>query len=176
MEVVEKGIYQYSLDGVLIAKYNNVNDVVINNEYTKTTINNAIFGIQKTAYGYKWLNVKKYIFNPRSKQIVDIILSITNMEHDIMIAKNRKKEIVFVRQLIHYFLKKETKLSLNQIGLLTGDQDHATTLHSVKKIKGYLEINDADIKYYVNSCQEEINKIRNFYFKTWVPIYDHSKL
>lgn len=176
MEVLEKGIYQYSMNGNLIAKYENIKDITIKKQYLATTICNAIAGRTKTAYGYKWINTKKYFFNFRSKQIVDIVIKKTGIKHDLLIAKGRNKEIIRARQLAHYLLKQETNLTLTQIGLLTGGQDHSTISYSCKKISGYLDINDADIKYYVASCQEEIDKIRNFYFKQWIPIYDHSKI
>lgn len=176
MEALEKGIYQYDLDGVLIAKYDTFNDITENKEYLKGTIFNAITGNQKTAYGYKWLKVNKSFFSFHSKKIIDIVLKEMNLDYELMIAKTRKHEVVRARQLIHFFLKKETKLSLSQIGLLTGGQDHTTIIHSCKKIKGYLDINDLDIMYYVNVCQKEINKIMNFNFKMWVPVYEHSKL
>ncbi len=120
--------------------------------------------------------MKRPFFNTRSDQIIDIVLNVTNTEYAVFIAKCRKREIVRSRQIAQYLLKKDDVLSLSKIGELTGGKDHATIISSYKRIKGYLEIKDKTIIRLVNACEQQIKKIRNFHFKMWIPIYEHSKI
>ena len=60
---------------------------------------------------------------------------INNYELDCEIKdKVRKRQIVEIRQLSHYFVRKNTKLSYADIGILIGDKDHATVMHSIKQV------------------------------------------
>jgi chromosomal replication initiator protein len=52
--------------------------------------------------------------------------------------KTRKGEYVYLRQICHYFSKKETKEPEKIIGLYFGNKDRTTVLHSIKVIEGYL--------------------------------------
>jgi len=58
------------------------------------------------------------------------------------IIKSTKREIVFIRQVVQYFLKHHTKFSLEKIGEETGGCDHATIIYSVNTIQGFLDIED----------------------------------
>jgi chromosomal replication initiation ATPase DnaA len=63
---------------------------------------------------------------------------------DIFVT-SRKRELAEPRQMAQAFLKKLTKLTLPEIGKLTGGKDHATVLYSVKKIKELVET-DKDVR------------------------------
>ena len=54
-------------------------------------------------------------------------------------SRTRKREIARPRQLIMYFARKHTKLSLNKIGAFCGNKDHATVLHSCKTIEKLIQ-------------------------------------
>jgi hypothetical protein len=54
--------------------------------------------------------------------------------------KSRKREIVFPRQLVIFFLKKYTKQSWSQIGKYYG-KDHATAMYSVETINNFIDTN-----------------------------------
>lgn len=56
-----------------------------------------------------------------------------------LLKKSKLREIAEPRQIAQYFLSINTKLSLNVIKDYTGF-DHATILHSVRKIEGFLEV------------------------------------
>ena len=104
--------------------------------------------------------------------------------------KNRKKEIIRYRQWFHYFartMNPEHIVSSTSIGAYYSDvslhkYDHATILHSVRKIKGYLDVSKqdreikSDISYIINSklnrnfvkpiignCAEQPFKITRYY-------------
>jgi hypothetical protein len=77
-----------------------------------------------------------------------------------IIQKTKKREIVEMRQIFHFFIVekmvnvKVKKITLGEIGYLTGGHDHATILHSVKTIKNLSETN-ADFR-------EKIIRIREY--------------
>jgi chromosomal replication initiation ATPase DnaA len=72
---------------------------------------------------------------------------------------NRKKELVFKRQLICWYLKKNTKLTLQEIGDICGKKDHTTVLHGVKTVDNYLEYNDKVFKETVYEINTELRAI-----------------
>lgn len=103
-------------------------------------------------------------------------------------VKNRRRHLVEARQISMYFLKKYTLLSLSSIGAIFVEKDgkkkdHATVLHAVKTISGYLEndkrvidlCTDIDIKikraipYIRNmskpSLTQEIDRVKSFNIK-----------
>jgi len=61
-----------------------------------------------------------------------------------MKSKMKKEEIVEVRQIAMYFLRKYTRLSLKNIGSHFGNRDHSTVIHSLKKVQDLAEVE----KYY----------------------------
>lgn len=59
--------------------------------------------------------------------------------------KSRKREILIPRQALQYWLKKNTQLTLTEIGKMTGGKDHATVLHSTRQIESFLFMKDQDM-------------------------------
>ena len=53
--------------------------------------------------------------------------------------KIRKRQIVEIRQMSHYFIRHNTKLSFADIGIIAGDKDHATVMHSIKQVNNLKE-------------------------------------
>lgn len=56
----------------------------------------------------------------------------------------RKREIVNVRQIIHFFIKKYTNKSLKDIAWENGRLDHASCVHSLKTVNNLI---DSDKQY-----------------------------
>ena len=71
---------------------------------------------------------------------------------------NRKKELVFKRQLICWYLKKNTKLTLQEIGDICGGKNHATVLHAIKSIENYKTYRD---KYFIEITDELNTDLKN---------------
>ncbi|MBI9052486.1 MAG: hypothetical protein JEY96_01630 [Bacteroidales bacterium] len=71
--------------------------------------------------------------------------------------KDRKREIVKPRQQAHYFAKLLTKDSLATIGLVIGEKDHATVLHSIKTVNN---LKDTDAKY-----RQELELLEKFIYR-----------
>lgn len=73
----------------------------------------------------------------KANKIIDIILKICDVTIIKIKSNSRLKEIRQPRQLIHYFLRKNTELSLWSIANLT-DNDHSTVMHSIKTVENDL--------------------------------------
>jgi hypothetical protein len=74
--------------------------------------------------------------------------------------ETREGEIVYARQLIHYFSVLFDVGTLKWIGEQTGGKDHATVMHSVKVINNYRDTNKtkrSKIDYY----EKLINKLKD---------------
>lgn len=75
---------------------------------------------------------------------------------------SRKRELVYARQIIAYFLGRYTKLSLAKIGEEIGGYDHATILFAEKQINDLYDVdkdvrNDIEkIKIMINNKKENI--------------------
>ena len=67
----------------------------------------------------------------------------------------RKREIVFARQMCHYFMSKQKKYTLKKIGRLCGNRDHATILHSIRTINNLIEF-DKNIKHDYEKLRSKI--------------------
>lgn len=84
----------------------------------------------------------------------------TTLENMIK-KKSRKKEVVAVRHIYRFLLNKNTKLSLKQIGKLSGGADHTTVLHSVGVINTFLSYPNKDQSTYITPVMEGLKKIIN---------------
>lgn len=93
-------------------------------------------------------------------EIQQIICEGEHIEPQILRSKTRKREVVFTRQLIMYFLKQKTKESLSHIGSHF-NRDHATVIHACKQIND-LSYSDWDIKAKVKFYEHMITKLNNF--------------
>jgi len=83
--------------------------------------------------------------------IIETICTCRNVNPDIICMKSRKREIVETRQICHYFAKMKTNHSNAFIGALIGRKDHATVIHSTKKVNNIIDTN--------KNFKEEIERI-----------------
>lgn len=97
------------------------------------------------------------------KKIEAIICAGENLSPETIHAISQKKEVVQARQIISYFAKKETSLTLDKIGQYFG-KDHATALHSVKTVNNYIDT-DSIYRNKIRGYQEEINKHKEVFKK-----------
>jgi chromosomal replication initiation ATPase DnaA len=81
------------------------------------------------------------------EEITTIICQYFNSSLAEVRGKCRKREFVIVRHWIHYYAKRMTKLTLQQIADYTY-KNHATVLNSIVKINGYLETDKQAVKVY----------------------------
>lgn len=71
----------------------------------------------------------------------------------------RNRDLVFKRQLLMWYLRKNTNLSLSRIGQICGKKDHATTLHAFRTVNNYLEYNDKVFMATVDEINTELRAI-----------------
>lgn len=79
------------------------------------------------------------------------------VNYSTLFEKSRKRERVFVRNIIRYYLKFHFKnpLTLKSIGVITGGCDHATVIHSIDEIKNISPF-DKVTKSFVEDCIKEM--------------------
>ena len=75
-------------------------------------------------------------------------------------SKSRKRELVFARQVIIFFMKELTKESLAKIGSYLG-KDHATVIHSCRTINDLVET-DKSIRMKIHLYREKIKLLMEF--------------
>jgi chromosomal replication initiation ATPase DnaA len=75
-------------------------------------------------------------------RIVKAILEVLGVEESMMLSKSRKRDSVFARQVVAYFLRENTQLTLRDIGLMLGDRDHTTVIHSIQTIRDQVAVDD----------------------------------
>jgi len=66
----------------------------------------------------------------------------------------RIRRLVDIRRYCYYFIRTYTNLPYEEIGALY-DQDHATVMHHVKKVTGWLEV-DSSVMNEVEEIREKI--------------------
>lgn len=66
--------------------------------------------------------------------IIDTIIQVEGVDRDTVFARGRKRELVFCRQLICWFLRRLTNLTLSAIARAINACDHTTVIYSIKAI------------------------------------------
>ena len=66
---------------------------------------------------------------------VEIMELLEHMVKGSIISISRKKEIVMIRHILMYIIRKTTPDSLQKIGLDLGNRDHTTIIHAIRKIE-----------------------------------------
>lgn len=84
--------------------------------------------------------------NERKKITLDMIIESTceyfDIKQDEIYGKSRKSNVVLVRQMSMYLAQKHTKMTASKIGVLIGNRNHATVIHSVKTIDERLKVDN----------------------------------
>lgn len=76
---------------------------------------------------------------PKLKKIIWEVCFQTEMNWLDIKSQRRDKHLVIVRQYLMWRLKKETTLSLPQIGRQIGGRDHTTVLYGVRKYQDLMD-------------------------------------
>lgn len=95
------------------------------------------------------------------ESIIQMVCEETGIELSEVLSRTKKREVVIARQLICYFSKTHTGLSLKKIGEALGGRDHTTVIHSCQTIEDLLDTKDRAICAPVASISRRIeqNKI-----------------
>lgn len=92
-------------------------------------------GIEFETVGFKQLNNEHGLdFNYVIRIVFSNIEAVTGIKKKQIVSKVRDRKIRQSRQIVHYFLKKYTTLTLKEIGVTTLN-DHATVLHSLRTVE-----------------------------------------
>lgn len=89
--------------------------------------------------------------------IKETIACFFNISFDDVKAQTRKREVVYIRQMMMYFMVKHTLISLKGICKMFDKKDHSTIIYAVETIKG---LSDAypDIKDQVDLISKKLLK------------------
>lgn len=69
--------------------------------------------------------------------------------------RTRKKEVLWLRQALHYLARKLTPLSYREIGEVIGRRNHATVIHSVNLVANEYDRYD-DRKDFIDAIEREL--------------------
>ena len=78
-----------------------------------------------------------------SEMVVEAVCEYFDVSHEVLKKPNRTRERVIARQMICYFTRKYTHLTLFEVGKLIGGRDHTTVIHSVNTVNDFLDIKDS---------------------------------
>ncbi|HEV3223896.1 MAG TPA: helix-turn-helix domain-containing protein [Puia sp.] len=94
------------------------------------------------------------------EKVIDYCTNFFNISFDDMKQRNRKREIVFARQVTMFMLYKFTNLSLSQIGKIFMGMDHTSIIHSKHAILDLMD-SDPSIKNQITNLQNNISLLFN---------------
>ena len=115
------------------------------------TIDEELYRKHKQMY----LNHDKHIEN-----ICRIIFAYFDVPLETIKEKNRQAQIIRAKQFTAYFLRREvSRITLTEIGDIF-NLDHATALHSIKKIKGLIEIDKEYREFHNELCSKLMDLYR----------------
>lgn len=86
------------------------------------------------------------------KKVLEIVSEFYHIGIDDLLAKNRKKEVVWPRQIAMYLMRSEAHTSYPSIGQHIGGRDHTTAIHAYEKVVKQLELDE--------SLRQEIDLLR----------------
>lgn len=96
---------------------------------------------------------KNNILTP--KKILELVSDFYDLQPEQLIAKNRKKEIAWPRQIAMYLMREEAKTSYPTIGQELGGRDHTTAMHAYEKVAQAITDN-SDIKQEIDLIRQKI--------------------
>ena len=100
-----------------------------------------------------------YLLNLKDRmsedQIIKIVLEKFKIPHERMVSKERKRELVDVRLIISYILRKKCRSTFVHIGHKIGNRDHTTAIHNVRKFEGVYET-DASFRKITNLVFDKV--------------------
>jgi len=92
------------------------------------------------------------------EKIVRLVLRYFDVTRDELCSSSRKRSVTVPRQIAMYLARSFTDATLDAIGK-EFKRDHATVIHSVRKIKNALKMN-SKIKHQVEFLREQLEKER----------------
>jgi chromosomal replication initiator protein len=91
------------------------------------------------------------------QDIQKVVSTHFQINEDLLMAKTRKQEIAYARQIAMYLCKELTSNSLKTIGMHFGGRDHSTVIHACQTVHKLVEHDD-----HANRALESIRRQLNF--------------
>jgi hypothetical protein len=112
--------------------------------------------MQKIAEQYK---LEKYLSEmPTPDAVTQYVAARCGVTETEITSKSRKAEIVEARQLLSTMLKFGLKITASNVGIIVGNFDHATVLHSIKEVSTRYNVYPA--------YRKSVNKMVEHLFKS----------
>lgn len=92
-------------------------------------------------------------------RILDVVSEFYSVDKEDLLAKNRRKEIVWPRQIAMFLMRTESKSSYPSIGQRVGGRDHTTAIHAFEKVSKRIEQDEI--------LRQEIQAVRQ---KLYIPV------
>jgi hypothetical protein len=103
------------------------------------------------------------IIDKKAESIIAIAEDFFNMPEQEFFKKTREGLICKIRQVVMFCMKRHTKLSLSDIGMICGRKDHSTVLHAEKTVNNILKSPyDAYYDYFVKFIRSVDDNFREF--------------
>ena len=93
--------------------------------YVKKTLSDIIHSGRKKGIGFK--------------QVLEAVADFYNVNHQELVNRSRRKDIVRPRQVAIYLMREELRASFPGIGDQLGGRDHSTAMHAYEKISREVE-------------------------------------
>ena len=79
-------------------------------------------------------------------EIISITADYFRIPSELWLNCSRKREYIKCKHIAMYCFRQFTDLSFQDIGMICGGKDHATVMHAIKKINGFIDSYEADRK------------------------------
>jgi chromosomal replication initiator protein len=76
------------------------------------------------------------------RQIVDAVACAFGLTSEILLGRDRTREVALPRQVAMYLMREEANVSLPQIGEALGGRDHTTVMYACDKVADLIERDD----------------------------------
>lgn len=93
--------------------------------------------------------------NKTSENMEEIKCMISKYE---LAIKSRKRELVYARQLMMWYLSENTQLTLGMIGEMF-NRDHSTVIHAKGVVNDFIQFPDKNFKSVVFEIDSELRKM-----------------
>tara|TARA_R110000824_G_scaffold379592_1_gene571635 strand:- start:376 stop:942 length:567 start_codon:yes stop_codon:yes gene_type:complete len=107
--------------------------------------------------------------------IIDIVKGYFDCLDDYHILKSRKRSIVYPKQVAMFLIKKYTdNVTLDVIAKKFGNKNHASVIHAVNKIDGYIQFDKKEkkkiaeiekvVNFKANAIKSNVNILKSYYY------------
>lgn len=107
--------------------------------------------------------------------IIDIVKGYFDCIDDYHTVRTRKRSIVYPRQIAMYLIKKYTNnVTLSVIAKKFGNKNHATIIHAIKKIDGFVQFDKKEkkiiaeiekvVKFKTNAILNNVDIFKSYYY------------